>query len=159
MAAFGKRLHPTGPFSPALLCPKAASMAAEPNSKQHILAVNNDADVLALLRELLEEEGYHVSTQSYVLQNLDEVVRLAPDAIILDYMWAEEDAGWSMLEMLRLNRQTSQIPIVLCTGAARAIEELEGHLTEMGVKVVLKPFDIDHLLNVLSEVLGRPQSA
>lgn len=132
-------------------------MVAEPGSKTHILAVNNNDDVLALFRELLEEEGYRVLTQAYALKNMEEVVRLAPDAIILDYMWAEEDGGWSMLQMLRMNRPTSQIPIVLCTGAARKVEEMEGHLAEMGIRVVLKPFDIDRLLSVLKEALEQPR--
>jgi CheY-like chemotaxis protein len=59
----------------------------------HILAINNDQAVLALFRDLLEGEGYQVTTQAYADKELAEVEQLAPDLIILDYMWADEDNG------------------------------------------------------------------
>jgi CheY-like chemotaxis protein len=134
-------------------------MAGESAAQPHILAINNSEDVLNLFRELLEEEGFRVSAQAYALRDLEEVKRLAPDCIILDYMWAEEDSGWSMLQMLRMDRQTKDVPIVLCTGAVREVEAMEGHLAEMGIKVVLKPFDIDHLVATVNRALGGAASA
>ena len=125
----------------------------------HVLAINNDPTVLALFRDLLEEEGYRVSLHSYVDRDLAEIVRLAPDLIVLDYMWAIEDASWSLLQMLQMDRRTAAIPIVLCTGAVREVEALEGHLTEMGIRVVLKPFNIDRLLAVLAEALAARTTA
>lgn len=120
----------------------------------HILAINNDAMVLELFRDLLESEGYRVSTQAYSEKNLAEVVALGPDLIILDYMWKDEDGGWSFLQMLRMSPQTARIPIVLCTGAAYEIEALKGHLQDMGVQVILKPFNIEHLLTAITSQLG-----
>lgn len=105
---------------------------------------------------MLEEEGFRISTQSYSFKDLEEIRRLGPDLISLDYMWAEEDSGWSMLQMLRMDRKTAKTPIVLCTGAVRRVEAMQGHLAEMGIKVVLKPFDIDHLLTTINQALGRP---
>lgn len=102
------------------------------DAARHILAINNEAAVLALFRDLLEVEGYRVTTQVYVDKDLDAIVGLTPDLIILDYMWPEEDAGWSLLQMLRMDPRTVRIPIVLCTGAVREVEALRGHLAEMG---------------------------
>src|SRR5688500_6804800 len=78
----------------------------------HILAVNNDQAVLGLFRDLLEGEGYQVTTQAYIDKDMAEIERLLPDLIILDYMWAEEDNGWSLLQMLQMNPKTEQIPII-----------------------------------------------
>lgn len=64
-------------------------------------------------------------------------------------MWAEEDAGWSVLQMLKMDRVTGQVPIILCTGAKREVSQLNDHLTRMDVSVVLKPFDIDTQLDVI----------
>jgi DNA-binding response OmpR family regulator len=130
-------------------------VSGDTTAPPHILAVNNSLEVLDLFRELLEEEGFRVSTQPYVSKDLKEIRRLAPDCIILDYMWGTEDSGWSLLQMLRMDRVTAKIPIVLCTGAVREVEALGTHLAEMGIEVVLKPFDIDHLLRVVNGVLGR----
>ena len=125
---------------------------------RHILAINNDQAVLGLFRALLEEEGYRVSTQAYIEKDLKEIERLEPDLIILDYMWAEEDSGWSTLQMLRMSPKLGGIPVVLCTGAVREVEALSGHLLEMGVRVVLKPFSIYRLLDVITEALEQTQS-
>lgn len=125
----------------------------------HILAINESEDVLQLFRDLLEDEGYRVSTQSYIDKDLDGISRQAPDVIILDYMWAQDDAGWSMLQMLRMSPTTRRIPIVLCTGAVERVRELEAHLASMDVRVVIKPFDIQVLLDALREALERDASS
>ena len=48
--------------------------------------------------------------------------------------------------MLRMDRETRDIPVVVCTAAVKLVEDLQTHLDAMGVGAVLKPFDIDHLL-------------
>lgn len=125
-----------------------------PTTQRHILAINDSDEVLGVFRTLLGEEGYRVTTQRYLLKDMEAIRADPPDLIILDYMWAGDDAGWSMLQMLRMDRTTGKTPIVLCTGAKREIEELGDHLTQQNVRVVLKPFDIDELLAVITMALG-----
>jgi CheY-like chemotaxis protein len=120
-----------------------------------ILAINNDQAVLALFRDLLEDEGYRVTTQTYVDRDLAGIKAQRPDLIVLDYMWATEDASWSLLQMLRMDPGTAGIPIVLCTAAVREVEALQGHLENMGVRVVLKPFNIDQLVTVIADALAK----
>jgi CheY-like chemotaxis protein len=128
-------------------------------SPRHIMAINNDADVLNAFRDLLEEEGYRVTTQIYADRNLGAIVQLAPALIILDSMWSSDDGGWSLLQMLRMDPRTAQIPIVLCTGAVREVEALKGRLDEMRVRVVLKPFNIDELtVTIASEFDGAQKT-
>lgn len=125
--------------------------------RPHVLAINDDASVLALFRDLLDDEGYRVSTQTYLDKDLAGVVALAPDLIIMDYMWSSDDKGWSYLQMLRMDPETTRIPIVLCTGAVREVEAMDAHLAEMAVRVVLKPFNIDHLVDTVRAALAdRP---
>jgi CheY-like chemotaxis protein len=119
-----------------------------------ILAINNEPAVLALFRDLLQEAGYQVSTQTYVDRDLAQIKALKPDLIVLDYMWANEDASWSLLQMLRMDPATVDIPIVLCTGAVREVKALEEHLVAMGVTVILKPFNIDQLVDAIRERLA-----
>jgi CheY-like chemotaxis protein len=128
--------------------------SSSPNGYQpHILAINNDPAVLSLFRDLLQEAGYQVSTQNYIDRDLDQIKALKPDLIVLDYMWATEDASWSLLQMLRMDPSTVAIPIVLCTGAVHEVKALEEHLVSMGVTVVLKPFNIDQLVDAIRERL------
>src|SRR4051812_33389413 len=95
---------------------------------KHILAIDNDEGVLAVLRALLEDEGYRVTTDTRATEDLTTIAALAPDLIVLDYRWAGEDAGWSLLKILRLDPRFARIPIVLCTGAAREVGALAGQL-------------------------------
>lgn len=127
--------------------------------KGHILAINNDPAVLGIFRDLLETAGYRGSLQRYAEKDPDEVADLAPDLIILDYMWDDEDGGWSFLQILRMDPRFAPNPIVLCTGAIHRINELGARLTEMGVKTILKPFNIDELLEAiaLSLAVGKPE--
>src|SRR3954467_9142336 len=132
----------------------SVSLLSLDGHRQHILAINNDPAVLALFRDLLEEAGYQVSLQNYIDRELAKIRALKPDRIVLDYMWADEDASWSLLQMLRMDPATATIPIVLCTGAVREVETLQPHLWDMGISVVLKPFNIDHLVDAIRERLA-----
>jgi len=128
--------------------------------RPHVLVLNDDQAVLDLFRELLSDEGYRVTTQRYALRDLAEIERLQPDLIVLDYMWPGDDNGWSMLQMLKMNPATGPIPCVLCSAAVREIESLQPRLDEMGVRVVLKPFNLDELLAAVAAALAdRPASA
>ncbi len=126
---------------------------ATASSPKHILALNDAPELLALYTELLEEAGYRVSTQQHVSRDIAAIVALAPDLIILDYIWGTEDAGWLLLEQLKLEPSTAEISVVLCTGATEQLEPIKPMLDEMGVPVVHKPFDIDHLLKVIATAL------
>lgn len=54
-----------------------------------------------------------------------------------------------------MNRDTRDLPIIVCTGVIRLAKELEGHLAVKGVGLVLKPFDIDDLLIEVGKSLSR----
>jgi CheY-like chemotaxis protein len=136
-----------------------ASRDAPAGDHRHILAINDDAMVLDLFRDLLEDEGYRVSTQLFLDKDLAAIADMAPDLIILDYMWPTDDTGWSLLQMLRMEPQTAHIPIVLCTGAVREVEGMAGHLAEMAVRVVFKPFNIDQLIDEVRAALAEPPHA
>lgn len=120
----------------------------------HILCVNHTPEILELLRTLLEDEGYRVSTQLTPERDLNGLVELAPDLITIDYMWSTSDNEWAYLTMIRMDPRTRDIPIILCTGAVAQVLEMESHLASIGVRVVFKPFDIDTLLDAVRVELG-----
>lgn len=122
---------------------------APANPQKHILVLNDSEEVLALMKELLEDEGYRVTVQAYAAKAIGDVVAVGPDLVILDYMWASADTGWSMLQMLKMSPKTRNIPVVVCTGAVAQVEDLSSRLAEMQVRVVLKPFDLEELLDAI----------
>jgi CheY-like chemotaxis protein len=122
-----------------------------------IMAVNDTQEILQLFREILTDEGYEAILYSYAIQDLDEIERVRPDLIILDYMFDEEQIGWQLLQKLKMYRPTASIPVVICTAAVQKVREMEGYLQSKGVGLILKPFDIDDLLRAIEQGL-RPQA-
>jgi CheY-like chemotaxis protein len=127
-------------------------MTVEPR-RWHVHVIDDAPAILDLMRELLEEEGFQVSTRCGAPSDLSEIKALQPSLIILDCLRPGQATGWSLLQALKLDRDTCAIPIVLCTSAARRVKALECDLAAMNVAVVLKPFDIDELVAVISESL------
>jgi CheY-like chemotaxis protein len=130
---------------------------------RHVLVVNDTKEILDAFRALLEDDGYRVSLDNFSAMDLGEkladVKALAPDAIILDFMFGAEPLGWQFLQLLKMDRTTEALPVVICTAAVRQAQEQEAHLRTLGVEVVLKPFDIDHVLDALRRALdaaGNP---
>ncbi len=131
---------------------KAANPPAE---QRHILVVNDTQEILDLFREILEEEGYRVSVYSYAFRDLDEIKAQRPDLLILDFIIDGEARGWQLLQKLKLDRATATLPVIVCTAAVQLARELDGHLKEKGVAVILKPFDIDDLVQEVDRAWDR----
>jgi len=126
----------------------------QPDSQvPHILVANRAPEILELMRELLAEEGYRVSTIPREGQNLDSIVTLEPALTVIDDMWPSSDNEWTLLNLLRIDRRTRDIPVILCTSAVRHVQEMSHHLQRVGIRIVFKPFDIDDLLKQVAEAL------
>jgi CheY-like chemotaxis protein len=126
---------------------------------RHILVINDTVAILELFRTLLEDEGYRVTTDDFsidMLAMLDRVKVERPDLIVLDFIVGDEGKGWQFLQMLKMDRATCDFPVIVCTAAAKLVAELQAHLDEMGVAVVLKPFDIDIILAEIARKLNSP---
>ncbi|MDQ3411170.1 MAG: response regulator [Chloroflexota bacterium] len=123
------------------------------NARQrHVLVVNDTQEILDLFREILEDEGYRVSLYTYAFRDLGDILKQKPDLIILDFMIGGEDYGWQLLQKMKMNRETARIPVIVCTAALGLVRQLEGHLKEKSVGIVVKPFDIDDLLREINAV-------
>ena len=121
----------------------------------HVLVINDTQEILDLMQELLEDEGYRVTT-SLALLDIARVKAHAPDIIIQDLLFeGTQEEGWKFLTLVRLDPELARVPVVLCTAAVRTVNEPEmaEQLNRKGVRVVLKPFTIEDLLTTLSEVL------
>jgi CheY-like chemotaxis protein len=131
------------------------SKVSNKNSK-HILVINDAVAILELFRALLEDEGYRVSTDGFTVEMLEILERVKadkPDLIVLDFIVLNEGMGWQLLQILKMDRDTRDIPVIACTAAVKLVEELQTHLDDMGVVVILKPFDIDHVLAEIAKQL------
>src|SRR5215472_2714729 len=119
-----------------------------------ILVVNDTQEILELFRMFLEEEeGYEVILAGSPLQQVKDVEHINPDLIVLDLVFGDEKTGLQMLQMLRMQRSTASIPVIVCTAALDLVREQEGYLVSQGVRVLYKPFDLDHLSTHVKQLL------
>ena len=118
-----------------------------------ILVVNDTQEILDLFQIILESEGYKVVLSSFPFKHTGEIEEIKPDLIILDFLFGDKQMGWQMLEVLKMQRSTASIPVIVCTAALQDIREQEGYLVSQGVHVVYKPFDIDQLLTIIKQSL------
>lgn len=52
---------------------------------------------------------------------------------------------------MQIDRRTRGIPVILCPTSAQQLTELSAHLTDLGVHVVVKPFDVVYLLETIDK--------
>ncbi|MCC6312810.1 MAG: response regulator [Thermomicrobiales bacterium] len=120
-------------------------------TSQHVLVVEDSPETLALLRRVFEAEGFRVTTNS-APPDAAAVAREAPDLVVLDVLFGREQRGLDLLRELRADAATADLPVVLCSAAIEPLRRIEGDLLVGGVGLVLKPFDIDALLDEVARV-------
>ena len=121
--------------------------------KQTILLVDDERDILELLKYNLEKEGYQVRTAPDGRQALS-VARTVPDLIVLDIMLPELD-GWEVAKALRSRPETKSIPIIFLTAKDSEVDEVLG--LELGAEdYIRKPVNVRSLVARIRRVLRRP---
>jgi two-component system alkaline phosphatase synthesis response regulator PhoP len=123
---------------------------------KRILIVDDEQDILDLLRFNLENEGYEILAAADGLRAL-ELAKTRPDLIILDIMLPGKD-GWEVMRELRQSPATQQIPVIFLTAKAGEIDEIVG--LELGADdYVVKPISMRKLLARVKAVLRKTQPA
>jgi DNA-binding response OmpR family regulator len=114
-----------------------------------VLIVDDEPDVLLLLRIELEAEGYETLLAADGETALRRIVEERPDVVLLDVMMPVVD-GWGVLQRLADQRSTARV-IVL---SAKASDSDVVHALELGAQeYVTKPFDPAALLVTVAHVL------
>ena len=108
-----------------------------------VLVVNDDNAMLDMYESMLIALGHEPITKETVASGPETVRDVGADALVVDLQRPSEDEyGLRIIEELRADEETRAIPIVLCTGAADALESLRPRLDALAVPIVVKPFSI-----------------
>lgn len=117
-----------------------------------VLVVDDDPQVLRLLRVNFELEGYDVMTATNGEEALDLVGRDSPDAVICDVMMPGID-GLEVVRRLRADPATVALPLVVVSAKAQRSDVAAG--LQLGADAyVTKPFDPAELLEVVAGLLA-----
>jgi len=104
-----------------------------------ILAVDDEKHIVRLVQVNLERAGYEVITANDGREALQKVKDEKPDLVVLDVMMPYMD-GFEVLQNLRRNPETAEIPVIMLTAKAQDADVFKGW--QSGVDCYLtKPFN------------------
>lgn len=120
-------------------------------SKKKILVVDDEVELVELVKIRLEAGGYEVIKANSGLDGLSKAAAELPDLIILDIGMAEMD-GYSTLQKLKEEEKTKDIPVIMLTAYAKmqSLFEMEG-ISDY----IVKPFDPQDFLKRVEKVLKK----
>jgi DNA-binding response OmpR family regulator len=122
--------------------------------RRHVFAINTSPEFLNIVRELFQEEGYHVTTTNFAPNSFAQIEALKPDALIIDIAIGQE-AGWDLLEQLDADADTAGIPVLVLSTDPRLLTRAREQAARYGSHRYLeKPFDVDALLAHIQEMIG-----
>ncbi len=110
---------------------------------KRVVVVDDEPEVGAAIRELLASEDCEVEAAGDARQALPELIRAAPDLVILDVNMPGM-SGWELCAILRRQSTTRTVPILFLTGR----HELKDRIMAMqlgGSDYLAKPFGADEL--------------
>jgi PAS domain S-box-containing protein len=121
------------------------------DNRDHILVVEDDPTTRKILRIMLEQEGWSVSTAPDGQIALETIKEKIPDLILLDLIMPQMD-GFEFLEALRQLPQGLAVPVLVITGkqlTAQDFRRLSGNVEEILQKGA---YSIDELLRQVCEL-------
>jgi len=114
-------------------------------SKKRILVVDDEPDIIDIIRSRLEETNYQVISADNGEQALWIAQTARPHLILLDiYMTGIN--GFEVLRQLMLDRETRNIPVVMLTGDGSTQSLLKAQKLN-ATDYIMKPFKLDELMS------------
>ena len=124
------------------------------HTKPRLLVVDDDEDIRALLRLVLERAGYDVDEQTDGRSALRAFHMGRHDLVVLDVTMPDLD-GWEVLDRIR---DLSEVPVLMLTARDSETDRVRG-LRAGADDYVTKPFDRDELLARIEGLLRRAPRA
>lgn len=120
----------------------------------HILATDDDPDVLLTLARVLTREGHRVEKASSGEEALRRLAVQRPDILILDIMMPPGMDGLAVCTQLRADEQYMDLPILFLT-ARGSVDDVVSGLDAGGDDYVMKPFELAELTARVRALLRR----
>src|SRR5437879_89627 len=119
--------------------------------RKKILIVEDNSDLLELLRLTLKSAGFSVATATNGIDALKKARSLSPDAVVLDLVLPELD-GFAVCETLRKDQITASTSVIILTGLSSQFTRYAG--LEAGADdYMMKPVGPDHLVSRINALL------
>src|SRR5688572_7351396 len=125
--------------------------------RKKILVVDDQTDLLELLRAHFKEEGFAIATATNGVDAIRKARSLSPDLVILDVVLPELD-GFAVCEILRKDPSTATLPILMLTGLPGQLTRCAG-MESGATDFVTKPVTPSELVErVKAMLLKNPRA-
>jgi CheY-like chemotaxis protein len=114
-----------------------------------ILIVDDQSDILDLLKEVFEDEGYLVTALPYTEDIISSITLHQPDLVMLDFLLAGINGG-ELCHQLKTNSLSAHIPVIMVSGYPRVLESLGSYGADA---FIAKPFDLYYLTDTVKHWL------
>jgi CheY-like chemotaxis protein len=121
---------------------------------ERVLVVDDNPDMLATLRDLIEIAGATAATATSP-EEADRVLAqgFEPSVILVDVRLGRGERGDELAHRMRADPRFAGVPIILMSGD---IHELRRVADQVGADATVeKPFDVDRLFEMLSDMCGE----
>jgi DNA-binding NarL/FixJ family response regulator len=125
------------------------------NAPKRLLVVDDDPNLVLLVKDYLEFRGYEVVAASNGLEALEVMRRLTPDLIICDVMMPEMD-GYTFVQTLRSDRATDWIPVIFLSARGQTADRVRG-LNAGADAYLVKPFEPEELVAQVEATLKHTE--
>ncbi len=120
---------------------------------QRILVVDDDKNIVRLVRSYLEQAGYSVLVAYDGETAMHAIRRERPDLVVLDLMLPGRD-GWQIARWMREDKRLASIPILMLTARVEDSDKMQGF--ELGADdYVTKPFNPPEIVARARAILRR----
>jgi CheY-like chemotaxis protein len=118
-----------------------------------IVVVDDDPTMVQLMEQILSDEGYAVIPWRSGAGAYRLIRDQQPAVVILDIRMEHPEAGWELVEILRLSAHTADIPILICSADVQFLRSHEQDFVAKDCAVLSKPFHVEALLELVARLV------
>ena len=124
------------------------------SESKHILCIEDEPDMIDLIRLILLRRGFTFDGASGGEEGLRKVRETHPDLVLLDLMMPDLD-GWEVYQQMKADEKTRDIPVIIVTAKAQSIDKVLGLQIAKVDDYIAKPFSPNELVESIQRVLSK----
>lgn len=121
-----------------------------------IIYIEDDSDMIDLVTLILSRRGYSVIGADGGVKGLEMVISELPDLVLLDLMMPDLD-GWDVYQQMKAQAKTRNIPVIVITAKAQAIDRVLGLRIAKVDDYICKPFSPNELIASIDRIAQKNQ--
>lgn len=116
-----------------------------------VLIAEADLGIRTLLSDVLGMEGYQVQLQNQSMLSISSVAAARPDLLVIELMPATAMHTLALITELQWQPAIGGLRILVITTSPLLVKQHGAALSQLGCTVLLKPFDLDDLINTVKQ--------